>query len=84
MKTATGLTTTALCLVLNGCSEPSPAPAAPQPATPAATAAAPLTTENQGVLTDNQREGLNGADEVNDVLKQADEARRKQMEAQEL
>jgi hypothetical protein len=34
------------------------------------------------VLTDTQREGLNGASEVSDVLKQADEERRKQMEAQ--
>lgn len=84
MKTVTGLTTSVLCLMLGGCSEPTPAPAAPQPAASVESAAVPLTQENQGVLTDTQREGLNGADQVNDVLKQADEARRKQMEAQGL
>jgi hypothetical protein len=84
MKTATVLTTTALCCVLCACSEPTPAPTVPQPAIPAATAAAPITLENQGVLTDTQRAGLNGANEMTDLLKQADEERRKQLEAQGL
>jgi hypothetical protein len=36
------------------------------------------------VLTDTQRAGLNGANEMSDLLKQADEERRKQLEAQGL
>lgn len=82
MKTATSLAIAALLAALTGCSDPAPAPAAP-PAAPAATAA-PITPETQGVLTDNQRDGLNGANQVSDVLKQADEERRKQLEAQGL
>ena len=38
----------------------------------------------RGVLTDTQRAGLNGANEMSDLLKQADEERRKQLEAQGL
>jgi hypothetical protein len=76
MNTAVALTVTALVAALTACSEPAPGPAeAPIPT-------AAITPENQGVLTDTQREGLNGASEVSDVLKQADEERRKQMEAQ--
>lgn len=81
MKTVSGLTTTALCIVLSGCSEPATAPQpTAQPTAPVATAVS-VTPDNQGVLTDNQRAGLNSATEVSDMLKQADEARRKQLDA---
>jgi hypothetical protein len=84
MKFTISMASTAFVVVLSSCSEPAPAPTATPPSAPPAATAAPITPENQGILTDTERDGLNGASQVSDGLKQADEERRKQMEAQGL
>ena len=73
--------------VLSGCSKPAAPPAAP----PAASQPAPprqpiptITKDNQGILTDSQRDGLNGANQVSGVLQKADEEQRKKMKEQGL
>ncbi len=76
-----------LSTVLSGCSKPAPPPAAPvaagQPAT-ARQAIPTITKDNQGILTDTQRDGLNGANQVSDVLQKAEEERQKKMKEQGL
>ncbi len=89
MKNTYVIAVVMLSTVLAGCSKPA-APATAPPATasqPALAKQAPpkvITKENQGVLTDTQRDGLNGANQVSDVLQRADEERRKQMKEQGL
>jgi hypothetical protein len=75
-----------LSFALAGCSKPAAPPAAPaaasQPAPPKR--AETITKENQGILTDTQRDALNGANQVSGVLKKAEEDRQKQMKEQGL
>jgi hypothetical protein len=66
---------------LSACSEPTPAPEAP--AQPAVEQPAAISSENQGVLTDRQRETYNAANQVSNLLNDADAERRRQLEAQE-
>jgi hypothetical protein len=65
------------------CSDPPAEPAEPVQSAPAE-AAPPtrITAENQGILTDTQRDGLNGANQASALLQQAEEERRKQLEEQ--
>ncbi|MES2605644.1 MAG: hypothetical protein V4603_11960 [Pseudomonadota bacterium] len=85
MKTNVLLISMIASMLLSGCSEPT-IPPAPTPSPTPSAAAAPAPTEikreQQGVLTDTQRAGYNAANQASDVLKKAEEERRKQMEAQ--
>ena len=86
MKTALVIPALILGFALAGCSKPAAPPAAPaaasQPAPPKR--AETITRENQGILTDAQRDGLNNANQVSNVLKKAEEDRQKQMKEQGL
>jgi len=86
MKTALFIPAALLGFALAGCSKPAAPPAAPpapsQPAPPKR--AETITKENQGILTDAQRDGLNNANQVSNVLKKAEEDRQKQMKEQGL
>jgi hypothetical protein len=73
------LTVVLSALCLSACSEPAPE----APAQPAAAAPTEINAENQGVLTDRQRETYNAANQVSNVLNDADAARRRQLETQE-
>jgi hypothetical protein len=80
------LLATGLCVAgLAACSEP-PAPAtdAPpaQPAAATTDRATPqqITRDNQGVLTDAQAAGINAANQVSNVLEDAEKARQRQLE----
>jgi hypothetical protein len=67
---------------LLSCSDSNSDAASATPATTTPSEGAPVTAANQGILTDIQAQGLNGANQVSDVLKQADEERKKQLDAQ--
>jgi hypothetical protein len=97
MKTLFALPVVLLCTLLQGCSDSTPSSSATtaEPVAAGTGAAATeqavpterateITKENQGILTNMQREGLNAANQTSDLLKEADEARRKQIEAQGL
>lgn len=76
-----------LCVaLLSACSKSEPpAPAAQPVAKPAAVSPSKggeITKENQGILTDTEAKGMNQANQVGNVLKDADEARKKQMKEQ--
>jgi len=86
MKTALVIPALMLGFALAGCSKPAAPPAAPaaasQPAPPKR--AEVITKENQGILTDNQRDALNGANQVSGTLQKAEEERQKKMKEQGL
>ena len=67
---------------LAGCSEPA-APAEAVPQTEAATSA-PAGTSAQGIISQGQRDAMAKAAATSSVLEQAEQERRKQMEAQGL
>lgn len=73
-----------LGLGLAACSDPAPPPAAEAPAPVAATTerSTPqqITRENQGILTDAQAAGINRANQVSNVLEDAEKERRRQLE----
>jgi hypothetical protein len=81
----TRLSAVFLCVGLAACSDPAPPPAAEAPAPAAATTerSTPqaITRENQGVLTDTQAAGINRANQVSNVLEDAEKERRRQLEA---
>ena len=86
MKHSTRVLAASLCIGLVACSDPPPAPAAP--AAPPAEAAATterstpqqITRDNQGVLTDAQAAGLNAANQVSNVLEDAEKERQRKLE----
>ena len=73
--------------LLSACSKSAPpAPAAESTAAkpPAVSPAkgGEITKENQGILTDTEAKGMNQANQVGNVLQDAEEARKKQMKEQ--
>ena len=69
-----------LSVNLIACSEPPPAPeAAAKTATTESAAPTDISKVNQGILTDTQREGLNAANQVSNLLKDGEAERRKKL-----
>jgi hypothetical protein len=73
--------------LLTACSKPEPPappakPVAAQPPAVSPSKGGEITKENQGILTDTEAKGMNQANQVGNVLKDADEARKKQMKEQ--
>jgi hypothetical protein len=58
-----------------------PVPAQPVAATTERSTPQQITRENQGVLTDAQAAGINAANQVSNVLEDAEKERRRQLEA---
>lgn len=69
---------------LAACSEPPPAPeVTPPPATTETAAPTEISKDQQGILTDTQRQGLNAANQVSNLLEDAEAERRRKLEALE-
>ena len=69
-------------ILLFGCSDPPPAAEAPASATVPRSTPEEITRDNQGVLTDAQAAGINRANELSNVLEDAEAERRRKLEEQ--